>query len=301
MGWSREQILLKLTQIYGQYKTTSYSYEFRFNCPYCSRIKTPDRKYHLYINVDNLVGYCFRCQTILSPRQLKRLLGFQEEVLYVSLPSHRQSTNYLVEIPDFMEIENTEAFDFLFQKYVPTYTKEQLLDFCRYYSIVYCPKFYSIGIPLFWFGELVGFQMRSLDINAETKYKYLTYAMKGFSLTGYLFNYDKSLLQEYQEIYLVEGIFDGLPFYLANKGWIALFGKNVSKDRLQLLSSLKGKKVIIALDGDAKKEAYQLAYKLYEKFYFEEDVYILELPEDKDPGELGLAIFEVGKEVRYEI
>lgn len=141
--------------------------------------------------------------------------------------------------------------------------------------------------------------MRSLDVNS--KVKYLNYAMKGFSLTGYLFHYDKCLLKGYDEIYLVEGIFDGLPFYLANKGWIALFGKNVSKDRLQLLGSLKGRKVIVALDGDAKKEAYQLAHKLYEMFHFEEDVYVLELPNDKDPAEMGLDIFEVGKEVKYEI
>jgi len=299
MRFSKEEVLQKLIQVYGQYKATSYSYEFRFNCPYCSKVKSPDRKYHLYVNVDRLVGYCFRCQTILSPRHLKRLLGFQEDKIYVSLPSHRQSTNYLVDIPDFVDIENTEAFDFLFRKYVPTYTKDALLDFCRYYSIVYCPKFYSIGIPLFWFEDLVGFQMRSLDVN--NKAKYLSYAMKGFSLSGYLFHYDKSLLKGYDEVYLVEGIFDGLPFYLADKGWIALFGKNVSKDRLQLLSSLKGKKIVVALDGDAKREAYQLAHKLYEIFHFEEDVYVLELPSDKDPAEVGLEVFDVGKEVKYEV
>jgi len=83
---------------------------------------------------------------------------------------------------------------------------------------------------------------------------------------------------------LCEGPFDAIAI---KRNAIPLLGKNIQQNLMKKIVTSKVKKIYIALDSDAKKQAI----KFVERFMNEgKEVYLIEL-KDKDPSEMGFKQF----------
>jgi len=87
-----------------------------------------------------------------------------------------------------------------------------------------------------------------------------------------------------EPIVLCEGVFDAIAI---RNNVIPLLGKFPSKTLLKKLAEKQPKKIYVALDNDAKKDAIKLV-----KFLMDSGIetYLLEMV-DKDPSELGFKRF----------
>jgi len=274
--------LSQLVSKYGEYrKVSSNPNEVRFCCPYCIDIgKPPDTKFHLYIALDKKVGYCFRCGKVLKFSQSQFPL-ISRDVIKVKL---RKPRHILSRLPKSIPItKHYNAWQFLRLKFKDVLTKEELLQKIDQFDLQVCidvqfPHLYNrIMIPIYFEGKVVACQFRSI-FGQEPKY--LSYSFSQANLKEFLFNYDTA--KDYDEVWLMEGVFDVIPT-LNNA--VALFGKDVSKPQFDLLTN-SFRKVIVALDPDAKHEAYKIAKTLVLNGSFDR-VMICELPLGKDPGDLG--------------
>ncbi len=99
-----------------------------------------------------------------------------------------------------------------------------------------------------------------------------------------------------QPIILCEGVFDAIAI---NKNAIPLLGKFPSKTLVMRLIEKRVKKIYVALDEDAKKDAIKLS-----KFLMDYGIktYLLDM-NDKDPSEIGYKNFwkmiETTKETKF--
>jgi len=84
-----------------------------------------------------------------------------------------------------------------------------------------------------------------------------------------------------QPIILCEGVFDAISI---RTNAIPMLSKKPSKSLLRKVFEKKVKTVYIALDDDAKKDAYRLS-EFFKDFGI--DSKVVNLPVDKDPNDLG--------------
>jgi DNA primase len=124
------------------------------------------------------------------------------------------------------------------------------------------------------FGELNYFIARSWIPNTRAKYK-----NPEAEKDKIIFN--ESLIKWNQDIFLVEGVFDG--FFLPNS--IAMLGKHMSEKLFDTIYQRAMGNVIIALDGDAWYNAVKLYHELNGGGLYGK-IKILKLPEDKDVCDL---------------
>lgn len=82
-----------------------------------------------------------------------------------------------------------------------------------------------------------------------------------------------------KEIFLVEGPVDFIVLKRCFRNVLALGGKTLSKERLDRLLNF-GSIITVVLDGDARNSTIKLAYKLLQY----KRVFVVMLPQDKDPG-----------------
>ena len=123
-------------------------------------------------------------------------------------------------------------------------------------------------------GELTYFIARSW--NPHTKAKYMNpEAEKDIII------FNESLIDWEKDIYLCEGVFDAL--FLPNS--IAMLGKHMSELLLNTLYEKAKGNIIIALDGDAFKDAVRLYEELNGGVLYGK-IKVLKLPEDKDVCDL---------------
>lgn len=275
----------KLISKYGEYRlVSSHPDEIRFNCPYCVEIgKLPDRKFHLYININKGVGHCFRCgknlyfnRDYFTNFEVRKNENLKSNINKSSLPI----------IPESISIFDTPAYDFL------KYKLSHLLDIntINYLISLYDMKlcidkrfkhlYNRIMIPIKFNNSIVGFQFRS--IYGEEP-KYLTLSYKDYRVKDYIFNFDN--VKSLDKVIICEGIFDVLPLFDIA---VAVFGKEVTNKQLKLLEDYFNE-VIICFDGDAYDDAVKLAHKIVNNF---DNVRVIKLPKDKDPGDLGIKIFD---------
>ncbi len=123
-------------------------------------------------------------------------------------------------------------------------------------------------------GELTYFIARSW--NPHTKAKYMNPEVEKDII---IFN--ESLIDWEKDIYLCEGVFDAL--FLPNS--IAMLGKHMSELLLNTLYEKAKGNIIIALDGDAFKDAVRLYEELNGGVLYGK-IKVLKLPEDKDVCDL---------------
>lgn len=88
---------------------------------------------------------------------------------------------------------------------------------------------------------------------------------------------------EVDEVFVVEGVFDALPLV---PHAVAVYGKNISEEQLDVLADLHTKRLIVCFDGDAWEECHIAAMRLSLRGCRAE-VGWCKLPPATDPGELG--------------
>ena len=279
------ELVILLEKILGKSKQKK-SDEYSFKCPFCTHSKRRFR-----INFTLKKWHCFACNAggsriYILLRKINISQDIATQILkllneYVSYEEDQKETKYDISLP---------------QKYKPLYIKSEdpiyknAIHYLRKrgigpkeilrYSIGYCTDgVYSnrIIIPSYdEDGKLNYFIARDIFPNSNMKYK--NPPMSKDTVVFELF------INWNEPIVLVEGSFDAIA---VRKNVIPLLGKFPSKSLVKKLVTKKVKKVYVALDTDAKKDAAKLV-----KFLMDNGIeaYLLSMKE-KDPAELGFENF----------
>ena len=218
--------------------------ELRYICPFCKeRRGTPDTKGHLYVNLDQGIYHCFRCDASPKTTNLyiyssiyKRVFEFISETSTVFLPN-----DYC-----FLKESNKDFFP-IFKEYAKErgITKD---DESKYYMgftidldnpffgrLIFC-YFEDIG-PGDW--DLVFYQGRWI-LESENPCKYLSCGNKP------LF---KSFQGQVKVGMIVEGFFDMVKASRSIPS-AAILGHSISDKQSESITKSFSDKVILALDSD---------------------------------------------------
>ena len=260
--------------------------EHAFYCPFCNH-----HKKKMQVNLETQKWHCWVCNTgghkvgillrkINAPKSLIReVLQLVDE--YVSYETDKEETIYEVSLPKEFKPLWRKSEDPLYKNAIHYLRQRNIgpIDIVRH-SIGYCPNgSYSnrIIIPSYDAdGKLNYFMARDMFPNSKFKYKNppISKDTVGFEL---FINWNEPIV-------LVEGIFDAISI---RNNAIPLLGKFPSKTLVKRLVEKKVKKIYVALDEDAKKDAIKLSKFLMD---YGIDTYLLDM-KGKDPSELGFTKF----------
>ena len=261
--------------------------EYAFHCQFCNH-----HKKKLQVNLETQKWHCWGCNQG----------GHKIGILLRKLNAPKNIISDVLKIlGDYRGVskdkeEKTEFNVTLPKEYIPLWKKSEdpvyknaihylkgrgigSIDILRY-SIGYCSSGgYSnrIIVPSYdGDGKLNYFMARDIFPNSKFKYKNppMSKDTVGFEL---FINWNEPIV-------LVEGAFDAIAI---RNNVIPLFGKFPSKTLVMRLIEKKVKKIYIALDEDARKDAIKLS-----KFLMDYGIstYLLNM-KDKDPSELGFKKF----------
>jgi DNA primase len=150
--------------------------------------------------------------------------------------------------------ENAPGYDYVLGRGVkPEYVQK--------YDLRYSPTMARVIIPVYdGLKRCVGYQAR--DITGQAELKILS--PKGFDKSKALLGYWQAIADRAKSdhprdsVVLVEGPFDLLKVAELD-GALCSFGKNVSKQQIQLIRDLNVKRVYLGLDPDAMREIKKYA------------------------------------------
>ncbi len=187
----------------------------------------------------------------------------------------------IVWAPEHVPVEASRVgTDYLLNRGIP-------LDVAKEYHIMFNTKNRRVALPVEEDGRLYGWQERATGSTEYTDPK-----------TGKVKNYPKILGSKHlprskslmfadritgDHAVLCEGPFDALACHLCG-GNVATMGKSVDEGQLTVLRRKNIKKLYIALDPDAEKEAQLLAKKMADLELYR----LLPSPGKKDLGEMSL-------------
>lgn len=256
-------------------------------CPYCEQlVGKPDTKFRLGIDIKTTLYNCFRCHThgILFRNKLsnsEKIIPFLLQYYTIQKEDKNElNSNKLIEFNNVIPIQkNSEAYKYLKSRNI---TDEQI----NYYHLMtgINENLGRIMIPNVIVGKWTDFyQGRSyLDMNP----KYLNPDSVDKSTT--VFNlYNQS--QNQDKVYIVEGVFSAIR---AGKDVISIYGSAPSDIQIDLINNYNFKEIYCCLDGDKPGVIgnNKLASMLFKKN--SSKIYMVKLPEFKDPADLGEAKFK---------
>jgi DNA primase len=260
------------------------------SCPYCNHHKPK-----LEINFsENKKGYnpwhCWVCnkkgtrisslfkQCKASPEkfeELFKLIGNEKEFKTTVTTTTLKLPEEYKKFKDITSsnIEGRQALSYLKHRGI---TQDDIdkynIGYCssgRYAKMVIIPSYDSMG-------EMNYFTARSFEKDAYTKYRNPETSRDIIPFEMFI-NWDLPLV-------LCEGPFDAIAI---KRNAIPLLGKNIQSNLMKKIVTSTVRKIYIALDQDARKQALNFA----EKFINEgKEVYLVEL-EGKDPSEMGFSQF----------
>lgn len=239
--------------------------EFRFNCPYCDR---EDGK--LYVNIRNGYYKCWR-------GHIKGRIGNRP-----STPGlHSLEIQPVVEkkVIDYVlfDIQRDTFESQIVQAYLSSrgINDHIIRSFgLKGASLLGC---FAVAFPVMTPLTTLNHWGFRLINHAKLRY-YTDFPKKIYGHPGTL---------TVDDLYIMEGPFDvlcSIPFSA-----VALFGKSPTAEQLLFLRNFVCKRFLICLDGsvsDSHKESYALQVRMITG----KDVGIVELPRDKDPGDLREAV-----------
>ena len=260
--------------------------EHAYFCNFCNH-----HKKKLQVNIETQKWHCWTCNAGGHKiSQLLRKLGAPKTLIkealqlvdeYVSYEQDKTETIHNVSLPNEYKPLWIPTDDPIYKNAI-YYLKTRRINTIEIlrYSIGYCDRgSYSnrIIIPSYdEDGKLNYFIAR--DIFPNSRYKYKNPPMSKDTVAFELFiNYNLPLI-------FCEGVFDAISI---RKNAVPLLGKFPSKSLVMKLVKKKVKKIYIALDNDARKDAIKLTKYLMD---FGIETYLLEMKE-KDPSELGFTDF----------
>ncbi len=247
--------------------------QFEFNCPssYC---KNDIDKFNLGYNSELNIFHCWKCKYKGFIKRVIDDYGNDDEKEKIKLIFPKSSKIYSASIPTNSVVKKNideeiicelpEGFKTLTKSYSSVNYRKAIkylqnrkvdLETIKKYNIGYTedgPRKFRIIIPSYNVdGKINYYEARSYLPNVKPTYLKPDYPDKQdiiFNLKNINFNIP---------VYLVEGVFDMFPIVNA----IPLLGKNISDLLLSKIVEYNSK-VIICLDEDAKKDAYDLYFKL---------------------------------------
>ena len=261
--------------------------EHAFHCPFCNH-----HKKKLQVNCETQKWHCWVCNVgghkigILL-RKLNAPKQIISEVLkilgdYKGVKSEKEEvTEYNVSLPQCYKPLWKKSEDPLYKNAIHYLRQRGItgIDILRY-SIGYCSSngyANRIIIPSYdGDGKLNYFIARDMFPNSKFKYKNPPMSKDTVCFEMFI-NWNEPII-------LVEGVFDAIA---VRNNVIPLLGKFPSKTLVKRLVEKKVKKIYVALDEDAKKDAIKLS-----KFLMDYGIstYMLNLKE-KDPSEIGFSDF----------
>ena len=261
--------------------------EHAFHCPFCNH-----HKKKLQVNCETQKWHCWACnkggykigillRKINAPQQIiTEVLKLLND--YVGTKKQQEEvTKYDVSLPRCYK-PLWEKTDDPLHKNAMYYLKRRGIggkEILRY-SIGFCSSNgYSnrIIVPSYDAdGKLNYFIARDMFPNSSMKYKNPPMSKDTVAFELFI-NWNEPVI-------LCEGVFDAITI---NKNAIPLLGKFPSKTLVMRLIEKRVKKIYVALDEDAKKDAVKLS-----KFLMDNGIetYLLDM-NDKDPSEIGYKNF----------
>jgi DNA primase len=260
--------------------------EHAYFCNFCNH-----HKKKLQVNLETQKWHCWTCNAGGHKiSQLLRKLGAPKNLIkealqlvdeYVSYETDKKETIHNVSLPDEYKPLWISTDDPVYKNAIYYLKKRRInaIEILRY-SIGYCdrgPYSNRIIIPSYdEDGKLNYFIAR--DMFPNSKFKYKNPPMSKDTVAFELFiNYNLPLI-------FCEGVFDAISI---RKNAVPLLGKFPSKSLVKKLVEKKVKKIYVALDDDARKDAIKLTQFLMDSGI---ETYLLEMKE-KDPSELGFTDF----------
>ena len=261
--------------------------EHAFHCPFCNH-----HKKKLQVNCETQKWHCWVCNAgghkigillrkINAPKQIisevLKILGDYKGVKY----EKDEKTKYDVSLPQCYQPLWQKSDDPLYKNAIHYLKRRGItgIDILRY-SIGFCSSNgYSnrIIIPSYdCDGKLNYFIARDMFPNSKLKYKNPPMSKDTVCFEMFI-NWDEPIV-------LVEGAFDAIA---VRRNVIPLLGKFPSKTLVKRLVEKKVKKIYVALDEDAKKDAVKLSKFLMD---YGIETYLLNM-RGKDPSELGFTKF----------
>ena len=260
--------------------------EHAFFCPFCHH-----HKKKMQVNLETQKWHCWVCnegghkigvllRKVNAPSQLiKEALQLVNE--YVSYETDKEEIKHNVSLPKEYKPLYIKSNDPIYKNAI-YYLKQRRIvpqEILRY-SIGYCdrgPYSNRIIIPSYdEDGKLNYFIARDIFPNSRMKYKNPPMS-KDIVMFELFINYNEPIV-------LCEGSFDAIAI---RKNAIPLLGKFPSKSLVKKLIKKKVKKIYVALDEDAYKDAIKLV-----KFLMDNGIesYLLNIKEC-DPSDLGFTEF----------
>lgn len=284
---SSEIVLGILDDVLGKHKLHYPSKgQISYNCPVCDEGRN---KGNLEINYYKYVYRCWSCDEVNDMHgPLGKLIenyGTKKQRKMFDLVKPKESEYYSppkpkIKLPDgytlFSESNpvypvRREAYNYLKQRGV----NDEIIE---KYKIGFCDKGDHAGriiVPSYnKDGELNYYISRSWNPQSKVKYK-------NPESEKSIIIFNESLIDWNEDIYLVEGVFDG--FFLKNS--IPLLGKVLSDYLFERLYLDAKKDIIIVLDGDAFTNALKL-YKHLNGGNLYGRIKLTKLPKDKDVCDL---------------
>jgi DNA primase len=267
--------------------------QISFDCPVCSHdikgLDEGDGKGNLEINYNQHVYKCWACaETHGTHGHLGRLIdqyGNKKDKQFYTLVrpddfERKQKEYEVLRLP-----KEYQKFEDVNPKYPP---RAQAYNYLKRRGITdEMIEKYDIGFALS--GEYAGrIIVPSYDHEGFLNYfvsrswdKYSKFKYKNPVAPKELLIFNESRINWDEDIYLVEGVFDG--FFVPNS--IPLLGKFLSDMLWETLYGKAKGRIIICLDGDAWEDAKKIYFKL-SGGKLKGRIDIVRLPDDKDLGDL---------------
>lgn len=273
---TKSTILSLIQNKFGHIKYSGDTDQISVNCPYCAkRGHTPNTTYKLGINLEKKIYGCFRCYARGSLSILFPQLIVLPDVIAVPV---EQEGRGLEALP---VCQTLSSLTYPWNKLVYKFLHDKGFDPVSLNRVVFVENYHKNGFsfgprlmfPIYQHGNYKGFQGRTIYKNTDPKYIGATGMLKGELLYGY----DEAFSQR-DMLVITEGFFDREK---VGRTAVATMGKNITNRQLRLIQLGVFDKVIVFLDKDAEREAYDNAKKI--SAYFK--TYIAH-PTKKDPGEM---------------
>lgn len=284
----RKALLKALEANLGSLVGKSGGDEYRFNCPYCiHKVGSADTKGHLYINLELVIGdargwsNCYRCGTAAPVKFLIEGCNVDTEVTVSSgslrkvvlesfLPntvkSSTRKTAGIIDFPeDFLPVsKETEAYQYLVSRGLSDEDIQEYeigYGYARLHRLEEKTRQRYVGSGRIIFpdrdlqGRLQYWVARTYK-NHKIKYKNCRSdsRMQIYSLSRASQNKD--------QVVICEGPLSAIR---AGRDAVATYGKLITSDQILILAKSNFNRYVVALDGDAKQEAYRLAKALSSK------------------------------------
>ena len=283
----KEDLLKQLLEsILGRSKSARGGEEAVFTCPSCNH-----HKKKLTLNLLTQKFQCWVCgykghrafkllKQVNAPSKTYELLkeidqqyNFKKQIKQKVDSNTLQLPKEVVPIISSSAILSKHALHYLNQRGI---TKQDVVKYNLHYcengplrNMVVIPSYDKDGFLNYYVG-------RSFDKNAYIKHKLASSTKDIIGFEMYI-NWDLPII-------LCEGAFDAMAI---KRNAIPLFGKRISDSLMKKIIKSNVKKIYLALDEDALKDAFKHAETFMS---YGKRVYLIEMG-DKDPSELGFKDF----------